>query len=118
VAPETLAEMVRRHRGDLDWTQDQLATQSGVGLSTIKAIETGKNRHPQAKTLLALATALDAQPEVLLGAANRLGSGQRFVGPDPVVAAIRRLKHFTQAEKEIILVPYRFVVAEHRRRRR
>lgn len=58
---------LREGRG---WEQRTLADRSGVSQSVISALESGKTVHPRAKTVRALAQALDVNPTQLLKRAS------------------------------------------------
>jgi transcriptional regulator with XRE-family HTH domain len=52
------AELTRAARALLNWTQDQLAQRSNLGLSTLKDFEAGR-RTPAVNNLAAIQTALE-----------------------------------------------------------
>jgi len=52
-------EQIRAARNWIGWTQQELATRSHVGLSTVKDCESGK-RTPMTNNLLAIRLALEA----------------------------------------------------------
>jgi len=58
---ETLADRVRFTRADWSWTQDELASASGVGVATIRRIEGGAYE-PNLGTIRKLAAALHVRP--------------------------------------------------------
>ncbi|MCX5053973.1 MULTISPECIES: helix-turn-helix domain-containing protein [unclassified Streptomyces] len=58
---------VRRFRLRAGLTQEALAERSGVSVSTIRGMETGKRRNPQLASVRQLAAALDLQPAELDG---------------------------------------------------
>ena len=51
-------EQCRAARAWLDWRQDRLSAEAGVGLSTVKGFEAGKSR-PIGATLAAMRAALE-----------------------------------------------------------
>ena len=53
-----LAERIRVMRQTADMTQQELATQAGVALSTLRKIETGQITEPGYFTILAIVNAL------------------------------------------------------------
>ena len=57
-------------RGRLDLTQEELAARSGVDVTTIRHIESGRTQRPRAQTLARLAQALDASVDDLLEVAS------------------------------------------------
>ncbi|WP_223165605.1 helix-turn-helix domain-containing protein [Lentzea indica] len=57
------ATAVRRFRLRAGLTQEALAEQSGVSVSTIRGMETGKRRNPQLVSVRQLATALGLRPQ-------------------------------------------------------
>lgn len=52
---------IREYREKKGFTQDELASRSGVGRVTISLIETGATKNVSSKTLLKLAKALDVK---------------------------------------------------------
>jgi|WetSurMetagenome_2_1015567.scaffolds.fasta_scaffold98446_2 transcriptional regulator with XRE-family HTH domain len=66
----TIGEVIKQLREERDWTQDQLADNSGVDRNTIASIETGKSREPTITNLLKLAQAFGKRPEDLYFAAG------------------------------------------------
>lgn len=60
-----LAGAVRRLRLRAGLTQEALAERSGVSVSTIRGVETGKRRNPQLASVRQLAAALDLRPAEL-----------------------------------------------------
>ncbi|GAA4010975.1 hypothetical protein GCM10022247_36600 [Allokutzneria multivorans] len=70
---EQLAAAVRRLRKRAGLTQEALAERSGISVSTIRGIETGKRGNPQLASVRMLARALDlsqAEQEELVAAAS------------------------------------------------
>ena len=91
--PEDLASMLRSLRAKVLWTQEDLAERSGVSVSTIAGIESGRVRRPRSATLRTLADALDLSERrrVTLAAAARGASTNGAVpddgdAPDDAVA--------------------------------
>ena len=62
----TLGEHIMLQRTKLGFTQTDLAHRSGVGYGTISRIENGRQPRPNRATLIAIAYALQVDPEVLL----------------------------------------------------
>ncbi|WP_079041112.1 MULTISPECIES: tetratricopeptide repeat protein [unclassified Streptomyces] len=72
------ATTVRRFRLRAGLTQESLSERSGVSVSTIRGMETGKRRNPQLASVRQLACALDLRPaelDELLAAAAGAASG-------------------------------------------
>jgi transcriptional regulator with XRE-family HTH domain len=63
---------VRAARALLDWTQEQLADQSGVAAQTIRLFEAG-TREPYRKTLEQLQTTLEGAGISFLRTSNGIG---------------------------------------------
>jgi tetratricopeptide (TPR) repeat protein/transcriptional regulator with XRE-family HTH domain len=61
------AAAIRRFRLRAGLTQEALAERSGVSVSTIRGMETGKRRNPQLASVRQLAAALDLRPAELDG---------------------------------------------------
>lgn len=63
-----LGEHIIKAREKIPWTQQELATASGISRSNVRAIETGQNKLPGANDLIKIATALkeDYQKVLLL----------------------------------------------------
>jgi len=78
------AAALRRLRLRAGLTQEALAERSGVSVSTIRGLETGRRRNPQLASVRQLATALDLQPaeqDELLAAAT--GAAEQPAIPVP-----------------------------------
>ncbi|MGW1271104.1 ATP-binding protein [Streptomyces sp. NPDC002491] len=78
------ATTVRRFRLRAGLTQEALSERSGVSVSTIRGMETGKRRNPQLASVRQLASALDLRPvelEELLAAAA--GAAEHPARPVP-----------------------------------
>jgi transcriptional regulator with XRE-family HTH domain len=71
---ETILEMgtaIRRRRKKCDLTQEQLAERSGLHISHISFLESGR-RHPSWQSLCALSAALGIRPSLLMREAEDL----------------------------------------------
>lgn len=78
------AASLRRLRLRVGLTQEALAERSGVSVSTIRGLETGRRRNPQLASVRQLATALELQPgerDELLSAAT--GAPETLAVPTP-----------------------------------
>ncbi len=67
---ERLAELLKRRRGDLGLSQQQLAERSGIAIGTVRAIERHRTVEPGFFTVLAMAEALGLDMITLVGAAD------------------------------------------------
>ncbi|WP_086663276.1 tetratricopeptide repeat protein [Lentzea kentuckyensis] len=79
---DQFAALVRYHRKRAGLTQESLAARSGVSVSTIRGVETGRRTNPQLASVRRLAQALCLQPgeeEELLVAAGGKPSADRPV---------------------------------------
>ncbi len=56
---------VRRYRQEKDWSQEELAFESGIHQTYLSGVENG-NRNPTVTVLAKLADALGVQPAALL----------------------------------------------------
>jgi transcriptional regulator with XRE-family HTH domain len=76
------AEQLRAARALLDWSQDQLADKSGVGVATVRRLEgqSGKLR-TYSETLWKLQTALEEAGVIFIPEADGLGPGVRLAKP-------------------------------------
>ena len=76
------AEQLRAARALLDWSQDQLAEKSGVGVATVRRLEgqSGKLR-TYSETLWKLQTALEEAGVIFIPEAVGLGPGVRLATP-------------------------------------
>jgi transcriptional regulator with XRE-family HTH domain len=76
------AEQLRAARALLDWSQDQLAEKSGVGVATVRRLEgqSGKLR-TYSETLWKLQTALEEAGVIFIPEADGLGPGVRLATP-------------------------------------
>lgn len=90
-----LNDLVRTRRIELGLSQMELAIKSGLYQRTISEVERGLSRHPNLRTLQALAEALDLDLSRLVlaaGMADGLKDAQALAasleGDDPTVAAI------------------------------
>ncbi|MGW7415049.1 helix-turn-helix domain-containing protein [Streptomyces sp. NPDC054863] len=80
---DQFAAAIRRLRLRAGLTQEALAERSGVSVSTIRGMETGRRRNPQFASVRQLAAALDLQPteqDELLAA---VGAAEHSVLPAP-----------------------------------
>lgn len=66
-------EQLRMARAALDWTADRLASESGVGVNTVRRIE--KGRGALYDTVLKLQTTLEAAGVEFIGAGEYRGDG-------------------------------------------
>jgi tetratricopeptide (TPR) repeat protein/transcriptional regulator with XRE-family HTH domain len=81
---DRLTTVLRHYRRRAGLTQEALAERSGVSVSTIRGIETGKRRNPQLASVRQLAAALGLQPREqneLLSAAS--GTPEQSASPVP-----------------------------------
>ncbi|MCP2245398.1 ATP-binding protein [Lentzea aerocolonigenes] len=79
---DQFAALVRHHRRRAGLTQEALAAQSGVSVSTIRGVETGRRTNPQLASVRRLAQALrlqESEQEELLAAAGGRPSADRPV---------------------------------------
>lgn len=76
------AEQLRAARALLDWSQDQLAEKSGVGVATVRRLEgqSGKLR-TYSETLWKLQTALEEAGVIFIPEEDGLGPGVRLATP-------------------------------------
>ncbi|WP_344022685.1 NACHT domain-containing protein [Streptomyces luteireticuli] len=78
----TLLRQLRHNRG---MTQETLAERAGVGVRTVRGLETGERADPRVATVRLLADALGLRPaereELLAAAVRRTGPGDRPDGP-------------------------------------
>lgn len=76
------AEQLRAARALLDWSQDQLAEKSGVGVATVRRLEgqTGSLR-TYSDTLWRLQSALEEAGIIFIPEADGLGPGVRLSRP-------------------------------------
>ncbi|WP_086829132.1 tetratricopeptide repeat protein [Allokutzneria sp. NRRL B-24872] len=89
---EQLAAAVRRLRKRAGLTQEALAERSGISVSTIRGIETGKRGNPQLASVRMLARALDltqAEQEELVAAASGTTAAPELPVPRQLPAAPR-----------------------------
>lgn len=73
-------EQCRAARGWLEWTQQELATRAGVGLSTVRDFEKGE-RTPIPNNLAALRRAIEAAGVRLLFGSGGEATGIAFGDP-------------------------------------
>ncbi|TDC25948.1 XRE family transcriptional regulator, partial [Micromonospora sp. 15K316] len=69
-----LAKLIRDARTELGWTQDELATASGVSRPTIQRYENAKTSTPEFELVRAIVVALNVDPReipVALGLVTR-----------------------------------------------
>lgn len=81
-----MPEQCRAARGWLGWTQQELADKAGVGLSTLRAFESGQ-RAPIRNNLDALRRAIEAAGVRLVFAVDGKATGIASDGARPVEAA-------------------------------
>jgi transcriptional regulator with XRE-family HTH domain len=76
------AEQLRAARALLDWSQDQLAEKSSVGVATVRRLEgqSGKLR-TYSETLWKLQTALEEAGVIFIPEADGFGPGVRLATP-------------------------------------
>lgn len=70
VMDEHVGQVIRRRRGELELTQEQLADRAGIAPTSVVRLENGEIERPRASTLIKLAGALGIPP----------GEFTRFVG--------------------------------------
>ncbi len=63
---EHVGEVIRRHRGELGLTQEQLAERAGIAATSVVRLENGDVDRPRASTLTKIAEALGIKPTELL----------------------------------------------------
>ncbi|OLF06173.1 hypothetical protein BLA60_33105 [Actinophytocola xinjiangensis] len=88
--------LLRQHRLQAELTQEALADRSGLGVRTVRGLETGERAEPRVATvrLLADALALDTGERVtLLAAAGHVDNP----APDPLAGAAYELAHAVRA---------------------
>jgi tetratricopeptide (TPR) repeat protein/DNA-binding XRE family transcriptional regulator len=87
---DVFADTVRRLRLGAGLTQEALAERSGVSVSTIRGMETGRRRNPQLESVRLLAAALKLGPaerDGLLAAAVKTGSATGLPVPRQLPAS-------------------------------
>ena len=76
------AEQLRAARALLDWSQDQLAEKSGIGVATVRRLEAQSGRlRTYSDTLWKLQTALEAAGVMFIPEADGFGPGVRLAKP-------------------------------------
>lgn len=76
------AEQLRAARALLDWSQDQLAEKSGVGVATIRRLEgQSGNLRTYSDTLWRLQAAFEQAGIIFIPEADGLGPGVRLARP-------------------------------------
>lgn len=76
------AEQLRAARALLDWSQDQLAEKSGVGVATVRRLEGQSGRlRTYSETLWRLQSALEAAGIIFISDTDGLGPGVRLARP-------------------------------------
>lgn len=86
VSPSIFGRRLRQRRRLRGWTQEQLATESGVPAAVISHFETGTRQRASAANLVKLAKALSVSVDYLLGR-----SDEADLRDDRVHATFRRL---------------------------
>ncbi len=86
VSPSVFGQRLREARTARNWTQEQLAKESGVTAAVISHFETGTRQRASADNLVKLATALSISVDYLLGRTD-----QTELHDDRVQATFRRL---------------------------
>ena len=66
----TLGEFIKKRRGDMDMSRNQLATKAGISHTEVHPIETGERKQPSLKVLCAIADALNLPQEELMKVAG------------------------------------------------
>lgn len=61
----TMAELIKKYRTDMGFTQTQLCEATGISISTLKKYETGV-RHPKAEQLKRIAEALGVSEQIFM----------------------------------------------------
>ncbi|HUG87105.1 MAG TPA: helix-turn-helix transcriptional regulator [Euzebya sp.] len=85
----TRAEAVRRRRAELQLTQEDAAEKAGVAVTTWRMIEAGRTNSFRALTLVAVARALEWQPDHLLEPGGV--QLQRPPAPSPLATSVDAL---------------------------
>ena len=73
-----LGALVRKRRRDKELTLAELATRIPMSASNLSRVELGSQGPPADEIIERIAAALDIDPDELLSAAGRTGSGQSF----------------------------------------
>jgi len=61
--PRTFGALVRHLRDERGWTQEQLAREAGITVTSVSNLERGATMLPNAETVEKLARAFDLEPE-------------------------------------------------------
>ena len=72
VSPSIFGQRLREARTARSWTQEQLASESGVTAAVISHFETGTRQRASAANLVKLAEALSISVDYLLGRTDRM----------------------------------------------
>ena len=86
VSPSIFGQRLREARTARGWTQEKLATKSGITAAVISHFETGTRQRASAANLVKLATALSVSVDYLLGRTDAVD-----LRDDRVQATFRRL---------------------------
>ena len=78
----TTPAQIRAARAMLDWSQDQLANEAGVAISSVRDVE-GSKRDPEAQTIASIRRALGNAGIVFLTGNAKEGFGVRVNGNRP-----------------------------------
>lgn len=81
---EHVGQVIRRRRGELELTQEQLAEGAGIAPTSVVRLENGEIERPRASTLIKLAGALGINPGELtrfVGTVHRPTAAAGDVGP-------------------------------------
>jgi len=62
VMEEHVGQVIRRRRGELDWSQEKLAREAGLAPTSVVRLENGEIERPRSSTLIKLAGALGIPP--------------------------------------------------------
>lgn len=107
----TVGDRLREIREAKKWTQDQLATKSGVSTGFLSDIENNK-RNPSSEYVLKIANALGASIDYLLRGVEQLPASQNepIVIPQMLASAAEQL-NLSYADTVELLEAHRSVIA-------